>query len=281
MLGPSRLIDSHSPVNWSSPLNRGLLAWYYVPSEAFIAGAKVLNLASNKRNGQNTNDGTITNGICSFVQSTRSSFAFRQTSAIHHVALPDGLIPGDSATASATISGWIKAENRWSDFRKNQIWASRNYELSFEGAQANGASPYAFIFPQTARGSTTRNYGWSFLTSTIASNGFLRIYLNGTLQAQTAYSGNYQTQVGFTAVLWAFSDRQVNQANWLGPYHYDDTRIYNRELGADEIRSLYFEGLNGNINTLNFTRKRSVSIAAGFKPYWHRRQQQVIGGGLK
>ena len=237
MLGPSRLIDRHSPVNWSNPLNRGLLGWYYVPSEAFIAGNKVLNLASNKKNRQNTNDGTITSGPATFVRSSRHSFAFRQMSSTHYVALDDGLIPGDSSTAGATWCGWIKAENRWTDFRENTIWSSRNCKVGFYGAQANGGQPYSSMWPKEATASTfgtaTKDYGWSFVAGTIFSNGFLKVYYNGELAGQQTYTGNFQTQVGFAAVLWAFSDRQVIQGNWLGPYHYDDTRIYNRELYRD------------------------------------------------
>ena len=273
-----RQIDVHSPVNWSHPLNNGLLGWYYVPTPAFIAGNKILNIASNRRDRQGANDGTVTNGPPVFVASTRNSLAFRQMSAIHYVLLPDGLIAGDSATASGTVSGWIKAENRWTDFRKNLIWSSRNYEVGIEGAQANGGGPYTFIFPPTARGSTTTNYRWTYITSTIKSNGFLRVYANGNLAAETAYTGNFQTQVGYGSSLWTYSDRQVGQGNWLGPYQYDDTKVYNRELSADEIKNLYLESSGGNPNTLNFRRRVSVSVG-GFKAYWARRNSRVIGAG--
>ena len=58
----------------------------------------------------------------------------------------------------------------------------------------------------------------------------------------------------------------------------DDIRLYNRPLTAQEIRQMYIGGRGFGL--LPERRRRRGKAAAGFKAYWHRRQSQLIGGGL-
>ena len=57
----------------------------------------------------------------------------------------------------------------------------------------------------------------------------------------------------------------------------DDVIRYSRPLTPPEIQQLYTQGRGG---WLRQTRRRTYGfVAAGFRPYWARRQGQIIGGG--
>lgn len=68
-------------------------------------------------------------------------------------------------------------------------------------------------------------------------------------------------------------------AAWASATSNDDFRLYDRALTAPEIRQLYERDRGGGM-LYQPPKRRSVFIAAGFRAYWHRRQSQLIGGGL-
>lgn len=100
--------------------------------------------------------------------------------------------------------------------------------------------------------------------------GFVDGRLDGSaaspVSTMTASSEN--VRLGFSS----FADRYPAM-------RLDDVRIYNRALTAPEIRQLYEMDRGGGM-LYQPPKRRSVFIAAGFRAYWHRRQSQLIGGGL-
>ena len=60
----------------------------------------------------------------------------------------------------------------------------------------------------------------------------------------------------------------------------DDFRLYSRTLTPPEVRQLYERDRGGGM-LLQPPKRKSVFIAAGFKNYWFRSQQQMIGGGIR
>ena len=60
----------------------------------------------------------------------------------------------------------------------------------------------------------------------------------------------------------------------------DDITVWNRELSANEIRQLYLLGRGGIYQRKRRTLRRAGVEQAGFKAYWARRQNQIIGGGV-
>jgi hypothetical protein len=254
-IGPVQLENA---VNRAHPLNANLRAWYYMPDARFVSHGRVFNLLDRR-----ANPGTVS-GPFGFGATPRSSIAFRQLSPVSFVTIPSGLIPGDATGAAGTACGWVRATGLWSRFRNVWLWSSRNFDLSMNGGQGGGAGgqPSAFIFSATrVNGTLTTDARWVWLAATLRYNGTLNVYVNGVSIGSSAV-GAHQTQVGFTAKIWAYSDPVANQADWTGPYEFDDTRIYDRDLNADEIRALYMESLAGNPTTLNTDRERRFGFAA-------------------
>jgi hypothetical protein len=251
------IVQFENPVSRSHPLNANLKAWYYMPDSRFVSQGRVFNLLDRR-----SNPGTIS-GNYGFGATARNSIAFRQLAATSFVAVPDGLIPGGAANTSGTVCGWVRAAT-WSRFRNVWIWNSRNLDLSMNGGQGggSGAQPSATIFTATrVSGTLTTDARWVWLAVTLRYSGTLNVYVNGVSIGSSAV-GTHQTQIGFTAKLWAYSDPVANQADWLGPYEFDDTRIYDRDLSAFEIWSLYVESLRGNPTTLRCERQRTYGFSA-------------------
>ena len=251
------VVQFENPVS-RHPLNVGLRAWYYMPDSRFATQGRIFNLVNRR-----FNPGTVS-GTFGFGATPRNSIAFRQLSPVSFVTVPDGLIPGAAAGTSGTVCGWVRATGLWSRFRNVWLWNSRNVDVSMNGGQIGGAGaqPSAFIFSATrVTGTLTTDARWVWLAATLRYNGTLNVYVNGVSIGSSAV-GTHQTQVGFTARIWAYSDPVANQADWLGPYEFDDTRVYDRDLSAEEIRFLYMESLDGNQNTLNLERQRRYGFAS-------------------
>lgn len=98
------------------------------------------------------------------------------------------------------------------------------------------------------------------------------LYRNGDLVSSTTSTRTLGTGSNVLYVGSLFGDRAI-----FG--QLDDSRIYERALTASEVRQMYERDRGGGM-LYQPPKRRSVFIAAGFRAYWHRRQSQLIGGGL-
>ena len=124
--------------------------------------------------------------------------------------------------------------------------------------------------------STSLNQWYHFALSRDANYG-VRLYLNGiestsgvqtvtgtyTLNRIGQYANNAGATVGFM---------------WDGLL--DDMTVFDRMLSSNEIRQLYQLGRGGIYQRRRRTLRRVGVEQAGFRAYWARRQNQIIGGGV-
>jgi hypothetical protein len=130
---------------------------------------------------------------------------------------------------------------------------------------ANGATGVA-VFPSVGLVSNEwAHYGLTYNGET------LRIYKNGIEVASAA-----QTAVPSGINQFNLGNNLANTGDGYFDGQLDDVRIYNRALTAGEVRQLWQTG-RGN---MPLRRRRRYAQQAGFKPYWARRQSQLIGGGV-
>jgi hypothetical protein len=104
-----------------------------------------------------------------------------------------------------------------------------------------------------------------------------KVFINGVLRGSnsTAQSNLTQAEVGVTAIgrAGSFNGLYLNA-------QIADVAMHNRALTASEVQTLY----NLGPGWYQPYRKRGYGYAvaaAGFKAYWHRRETQIIGGGLR
>lgn len=111
----------------------------------------------------------------------------------------------------------------------------------------------------------------------------MQVYLNGVRQSLTF---NYTVPSTTSTIGPAFNVFRIGAYldsinstvfQWNGLI--DDFSIHNRSFVADEVQKLYAGG-RGYGFLDSFTRRWMLS-STGFKPYWFRNQQRMIGGGIR
>lgn len=114
---------------------------------------------------------------------------------------------------------------------------------------------------------------WNHVAATRSGNA-VTIYLNGVQVG----SGTNAASVGATQN-WAIGQGPDNTSEPMIGY-IDDHPVYQRALTPNEIQQLYLLGRAGMYERRRRTARRAVIEQAGFRAYWARRQNQIIGGGV-
>ena len=178
-----------------------------------------------------------------------------------------------------TVASWFKTTQSGSIGRlcaKPRIAANQQAYSLATNVSANKAS---FLVNTSGGGTniitstTSVNTGdWFFVAGTYDATN-IRIFVNGLQEASNTQSGTllYDNDLPF----------QIGRFDSLGQYfsgQIGSIGLYNRALNPSEIKTLY----NLGPGWYRPYQKRSIGYAAaGFKAYWHRRQSQIIGGGLR
>lgn len=111
---------------------------------------------------------------------------------------------------------------------------------------------------------------WSHCVS-VRNNNTVEFFLNGV----SVGSGTGAINADFNVNRFGQRNNNGVGCNAL----IDDYRLYTRILTPSEIMRLYEKGRGGGVLQTPY-RRRSYRVG-GFKAYWHRRQSQIIGGGLR
>lgn len=143
----------------------------------------------------------------------------------------------------------------------------------------------AFQNTATSLASTTTIVTGEWYMVTVARNdgtgasntGSIGLYVNGRLEASATYS--------YSSPVLQASGEQLGRSNaTFGDYpnaQIAEAQMWSRTLSANEIRHLYLLGRGGIYQRRRRTLRRvGVEQGAAFKPYWARRQNQIIGGGV-
>ncbi len=142
----------------------------------------------------------------------------------------------------------------------------------------------ATINTQSDTVSTQKSYTFSvandqwyhFALSRDASNG-VRLYLNGvesTSGVQTVTGTYTLNRIG------QYSNNSGGNVGFMWDGLLDDMTVFKRPLPESQIRQLYLLGRGGMYARRRRTLRRVAIEQAGFKAYWARRQNQIIGGGV-
>ena len=113
--------------------------------------------------------------------------------------------------------------------------------------------------------------------------GGFKMYINGKPQTLTDTSSGT-----FTAPSVGTNNLGIGRrpGNFIFDLHWngliDDCAIWTRALSANEIQRLYLLGRGGMYERRRRTLRRvAIEQGAAFKAYWARRQNQIIGGGVR
>ncbi|MFN6312487.1 MAG: LamG domain-containing protein [Planctomyces sp.] len=140
------------------------------------------------------------------------------------------------------------------------------------GVPANAPTVY---YGSTAINATTGAAAnvWNHVAATRSVNA-VTIFLNGVQVGSGTNTGSVGTSRNWTLG----QDTDSNAEPMIG--YIDDHAVYARPMTPDEIRRLYLLGRGGMYERRRRTLRRVGVEQAGFRAYWARRQNQIIGGGV-
>jgi hypothetical protein len=204
-------------------LTAGLVGWW-----TFDEGSGAIAYDSSDKG----NDGTL-HGPVEWTTDGKLSGALEFTGPYNYVLVPDD--PSLSPTDAITIAAWI-----------NPSWTGNNRILqkSTEGSDdqyrllKEGGNNIRFHIPPAANfevtGKLPPNGEWTHLAATY-DGSMIRVYFNGAVVGETAFSGKMTTSNGplFIGTKWSKAPAG-DEFNGI----LDDVRIYNRALSASEIIAL-------------------------------------------
>ena len=207
-------------VDWSQPINNGLVAWWPMWENA---GGKALDIA-----GKN-NHGTLTNGPA------WAGDGLKFDGADDYLVLPD---MSSSFSSQATLNMWVK-------LRVNVPAAAPQTGFVYLGT-SDVASHYPWtdgsIYLGTflAARQTLGDIGidrtvWHMVTITSAPGaGSWKFYQNGVLY----YSGTGDASVNIGTLGWLGRSQTTDTSFYLDG-KINNARLFNRALSAQEIQRLY------------------------------------------
>jgi len=254
-------INLANPVNWQSPLNRGLVAWWKVLPGS--AGLYLRDIAGSRV-------ATLTNGA------TRHSSAGRQggdgsvklTSASSQYATAPSV-----ALNTFTIAAWVNVSTTSSRMtvagRCNSALSTCNYYFRINSG--NCGMTIGGSYNEVAAPIPTAN-SWCHVGFMYDGTG-LTTWLNGVLQNSGGAFGT-PDDPGTLTTLGRDGDSGTNYFDG----YMDDVRIYSRFLYASEWMTLYTDALTKYRSTINRTNNVFIHLPAAstFKSAWARNANTII-----
>lgn len=291
------IIDVTSPIEWSHPLNNGLVGcWTVIPNSGWRGALTLRDLV---RGGKSPHDGVLNGGV-SF-SSSNLNFDGGVTTGVR-IPSTTLLKPTNTITVSAmvfvnTFLAWDKV--MCLDYRANGTWTSpfTVWELILE--QNNDAKPSFGI----TTSSTNHTYAQSGVTISTGkwyhlvglydgpNSQAIKIYINGVVQGTSNAIGtpvniDYGSSADFAIGRDSFyggSTPTNEQFNGL----LQSVQIYNRVLNSTEIASLYDQSSRGHPDTFRRIRRASYFIqtttppvSGTFNPSWTIGCNVIVGGGV-
>jgi len=245
-------INYTQPVNWNSPINRGLTAWWKVLPR--WNGGLIWRDLCNKNHGILTNMDPVTDWVVGSHLGGYSALDFDGTN--------DRIVTtAATTTAGITVAAWIYPRS-FGGSSRGRILSGGNPEVNiFYVDNVNVTS--GFTFSQLAGGfgfPTTTNTiilnTWQHVAATVESGGTTAtMYLNGK-------NAGVVTGIILSAVnAWAIGGRvSADDRNFDGMI--DDVMIFDgRSLNDNEIFSLYNDSILANpqrLNRISFRSGRQV-----------------------
>lgn len=268
-------IDLAQPIDWQHPQARGLVAYY-----PLWLGASVLDSARDRAFGRYpvneslsypsiTGDGTFGRAVL---------FNGSSSSLVHSAAF---------VNRGCTLSAWIYPTNATAAHSivtvGNTLLSGQVMSLRARGDVSGDPlqmAAYDGITLTSSNSSTGYSLNsWQLATGVLNANGSSAVYRNGASKGTHAAAVNALEFLNSTAIGYQNNDATLQRyfAGRMG-----EVRVYGRVLSDAEVYNLWHPARRwGMLRTLTGRRVFYVPAAGpSFKPYWIRRQSQLIAGGV-
>jgi hypothetical protein len=267
MLQPrSKLLDCRSPIEWSHPLNRGLVAeWAAVPLPGWARATPLRNLV---RGGKSFTDGTINGGVTWSAFSRNGGYGSLNNDGTGYVDC--GSSAALSFNSNFTLACWLNLASAAGATGQGLI--SHGTGAYYFRACGDSSTALELIRSNQANlltANTALSTGvWHFGAVSYTSGNSATIYLDG--KADGTASSLSLSSPTFNLVLSADNNSGVIADKMASGGKLDSAMIYNRALSSSEVEWLYAETRAGNPNRWRWIEfgGRTVSLPANFANVW-------------
>lgn len=281
-------VEPDCPINWSHPLNRGLLGrWQCIPNEGWQGGAIWRDLG---RGGDHPIDGTLYNMECADWIGPKGrpggygALDFGGTDEYVDVSGLDAHLNGAS---KATLMMWVfrASVSTGAYFGRGTANAIRRFGFEWHGNVVYHINELGVnSYPSYTR----TDLGWHHLAAVFdgsqTGNARWAGYFDGVRQTLgsggSTPGGTIEASLTSGMAIGRFSNSGTGFS--YDTHLRDDVRAYSIAMTAVEVMAAYQESRAGSPETLNWYRPHSSVIVAGTAatPWLYaRRPAQLIGGG--
>lgn len=244
-------VDTQRPVNWDSPLNRGLVSWWVVLPDTNRGAVTFRDIAG-------TNHGTLTlmDPATDWVASTHpvSFGALDFDGSNDRVALPSGNIYRAVGTSTVTVEAVVSMRGTnsfpliWNTYN-NTANGSAGFELRLS---STSGTPQFLVDTvggdrlSATSGTSILNAGFKHLLGTY-DGASIKIFVDGVLAATTATTGSIEYDSLSTSSIGARPDGTIPMNGQIAMVAVRSTPTTDSMAAA-----LYMERMAGNPQTLNW-----------------------------
>lgn len=260
-------VDWQDPVNWDSPLNRGLVSWWLAGENPYWGGSLFRDLCQR-------NHGTLTNGPTWQGASGRpggwGSLSFDGNNdcvTVSNTASLEGMPTLTIAVWARQISGGAGSFGRLIEKNGTGVYVMLYHSINntYEG-YVNGT------IVSSASGSAVLNK-WQHVTM-VYDGANIQLYVDGNPSGSAAaLTGSVATNGNDVLI----GNRPSLDRGFDG--NIDNLKIYARALSASEVSALHHDSRTYCPSTLKYRRRTLIFDAGGgapsFKSAWARNANSV------
>lgn len=244
----ARLLYYGQPINWASPLDRGLVSrWQVVPW--YASGPRWIDLAGR-------NHGTLTNGpTWDGARGRQGGYGSIKFDGSNDYVALSRRVQVSAFTLGSTYAAWIRTSSTdatasyvgdpalpiLSD-TTGSVWIGWGVTGGVQVFMYAGGGPHA------SGAVTVNDDAWHFLVATHdRGTGAIALYVDGSPDGTGTRAWN-STFPAADVIGRGFNAADV----WSGGL--DEVRIYNRAFSASEVKALYEDSRAWSLQTLNWIR---------------------------
>jgi parallel beta-helix repeat protein len=203
----------------------GLVSWYRAEGDA--------------KDFEGANNGALVGGATFATGEVGQAISLNGTDA--YVSVPDS--PSLSLISGATYTAWIKLNQLPSDaghFMEIAAKSQSGNDLDFQVETDNHVRFYVGAGVRVSSTTALQTGQWYFVAATYSANNQIAIYVNGSQEAAATINVTHTPN----------SNPLIIGANAVFPGHFfngsiDEVQVYNRQLSAGEVQSIYNAGSEG------------------------------------
>ena len=179
-----------------------------------------------------------------------------------------GVTGMDAMKTNGSISAWFKLETITASgvIFEGRVDSNNKFNIFYHASSNEVRTTYkagGTINTAVTTDAVENDGLWHHVAATWDSSGNIKLYLDGTLKATTSISGTFSGSIATSAI----GNNSADNNYWKG--NIDEVSIYNSELTASNITTLYNDGL-----------PYTVAAETGIIGWWRMGDGGIVGNPI-